>query len=522
MLDVESVAKDLFDKIRSRFEKVSVGDKDGKDCKKPADARIFNFNYVSKTGDDFGNIEIQLQDASNSLKFIFSKNLSTNLDEEQKAEWYDFLRDMRMFARRNVWNFDVQDISKGRLAKKDRIQQVKANAPETIHTTDVTESKLYGNTKTSFKTISPTVRLRIRHTGAIDETKQGARSRYIESVFLEDDKGQRLLSPCKNLAACSALGQHMSNGGHPHDDFGKHIVELANEMSSIKRFVSGTRHKTYEDSEANEIASAAKHRHHEIRSILAKVSGPRGYHIYHENWTPAEESGEVDTTALREKFVQHKYDDRLNDGLPHAYKAYENMKRTALARQVDEFAESLDHIVEGTWSLPDNDISMQHLQELMSEPLEAGVDGNNATGALYDILGDDDLFDRIYDASRGSPEMDVRPIVSMWLEKNMPSVFAKLEVNDQNDDGSDEGGDDMPPPPPPAPEEPPAEDPNAATPPDGGGMPPPPADPNAAPLAPDAGGQPPQDPNQPPPPPTESAVNHGNMLADIRRLAGLR
>jgi hypothetical protein len=504
MLDVDSVATDLFDKIRARFDTISVGDQEAKACQEPAKCRFFNFDFTDDIGNNFGNVTISLID-ERSLKLYFGKNVTQDLDEEQKKVWYDFLRDLRMFARRNLLNFDARDISRSNLNIKDLRQLSVSNRPDTIHTTDVTESKLYGNTKTSFKTISPTVRLRIRHTGAIDETKQGARSRYIESVFLEDDKGQRLLSPCKNLAACSALGQHMSNGGHPHDDFGKHIVELADEMSAIKRFVSGTRHKTYEDSEANEIASAAKHRHHEIRSILSKVSGPRGYHIYHENWTPAEESQAVDTTALREKFVQHKYDDRLNDGLPHAYKAYENMKQNALDRQVDEFAESLDHISEGSWALPDNDIDVQHLQQLMSQPLQAGVDGNNASGALYDILGDDELFDRIYDASVGSPEMDVRPIVSMWLEKNMPSVFAKIEASGGLENDEAEA------PPPPAPEEEPAPEPEVA---------PPVPDPNAPPEEeqdPNAMAMPPQQPA-----PTESAVNHGNMLADIRRLAGLK
>ena len=260
------------------------------------------------------------------------------------------------------------------------------------------------------------------------------------------------------------------------------------------------------------------------RNILQQVSGPRGYHLYHENWVPSEESEEVDTTALREKFVQHKYDDRLDAGLPHAYKAYTNMKRSAVDQQIDEFSESLDMMSEGTWAMPDNDLAVKDLIELMSAPLEAGVDGNNATGALYDILGDDVLFDRIYDASTGSPEMDVRPIVADWLESNMPSVHAKVMAAMQ--DGGEEEAEEQPEPapapapPPPAPEAPPEQqDPNAAQ-----QQPPAEGDPNA----PAAGAedqqaqQPPQDPSQPPPPPTESVLNHGKMLADIRRLAGLR
>jgi hypothetical protein len=385
----------------------------------------------------------------------------------------------------------------------------------------VNESKLYGTTKTSFKQISPNVRLRIRHTGVVDETKHGARSRYIDAVFLEDEKGQRILSPCKNLAACSALGHHLSNGGHPYDEFGKHVVDLTNEMSAIKRFVNGTRNKTFEDSEANVIADAAKHRHHEIKHMLARMSGPRGYQLYHENWTPDEGVlNDDDSSSVRDKFVQHKFDDRLTDGLPHAYRAYKNMKNNAsIDAHIDEFSESLDELSEGTWALPDNDISMKHLQELMDEPLAAGVDGDNAIGALYDLLGDDALFDHIYDASTGSPELDVRPIVMHWLEHNMPDVHAKLSVDGPKDD---EEGEEAPQEEPPQDEQPevapPVPDPNAAPP----QQPPPPAQgqPQAAPPPQQDPNQPPMDPNAPMP--TESAKNNAKMLADIRRLAGLK
>jgi hypothetical protein len=34
-----------------------------------------------------------------SLKVYFSKNISSDLDDEQKKEWYSFLRELREFAR---------------------------------------------------------------------------------------------------------------------------------------------------------------------------------------------------------------------------------------------------------------------------------------------------------------------------------------------------------------------------------------------------------------------------------------
>jgi pyruvate/2-oxoglutarate dehydrogenase complex dihydrolipoamide acyltransferase (E2) component len=137
----------------------------------------------------------------------------------------------------------------------------------------------------------------------------------------------------------------------------------------------------------------------------------------------------------------------------------------------------------------------------MSQPLLAGVDGENATAALYDLLGDDDLSDRIYDASRGSPEMDVRPIIEMWLEDNMPDLAAKVIANSDM-------ADEEPAPEPeqaPAPEAPPAEEP---APEQDLSQAPPEGEPNPDDIA-----------AQMPKPGQTESVDH---LASLRRLAGLK
>jgi hypothetical protein len=237
------------------------------------------------------------------------------------------------------------------------------------------------------------------------------------------------MSPFTHIGGSRALGRHVAHGGQIGDDFGSHIQELVQELSKLNKFLRGTRNKTFEDGEANDIVNAAKERYRKVHGILGKIRGPKGYKIYKEQWNPsAVADGDEDTSALREKFTVKKFDDRLEDGLPYAQRAYRSMQQ--------EFAESLDQIAEGTWAVPDNDLAIQHLQELMADVLPAGIDGTDATGALYDILGDDQLFDRIYDASRGSPEMDVRPIVYDWLKANMPSVFEKVRASMEQGGGS--------------------------------------------------------------------------------------
>ena len=453
--EIEGVAKSLFEKIRARFEGVSVGDEKAKAATDPAKARFFNFDYVDAVGNNFGNVTISLID-EHSLKIYFGKNLSADLDEQQKDEWYDFLRDIRMFAKRNLLSFDTHDISRSNLNIKDLQQLSQVEKPATSN--EVSESRLYGTTKTSYDTIAPGVRLIIRHAGPIDDTIHGARSRKIHKIYIEDPEGQRFKSPFTHVGGSRALARHITHGGQVNDEFAEHIKGLVDELSKLKNFVRGSRNKTFEDGEANDIVAAAKERHAKIRHILHHITGDRGYKTYTNQWSPADTlQDDYDPDAVRSKFTVKKFDERMEDGLPYAHKAYRSMQQ--------EFAESMDQIAEGTWSVPDNDIAVKHLQELMSDVLPAGIDGTDATGALYDILGDDDLYDRIYDASRGSPEMDVRPIVYDWLKSNMPGVFQKVQASMENGGvGEEEPAPPQQEEPAPAPEpqEPAQEEPNAA------------------------------------------------------------
>ena len=91
MINSENVATELFNKIRSRFENVSLGDEKSQATSDPENARFFNFDYISKDGENFGNITISIVDGVN-LKLYFSKKISTELSDEQQQEWFSFLK----------------------------------------------------------------------------------------------------------------------------------------------------------------------------------------------------------------------------------------------------------------------------------------------------------------------------------------------------------------------------------------------------------------------------------------------
>jgi len=433
----DTIAASLFEKIRNQFEKIAILDEKGKAPDTPNQARAFNFDYVDSLGNNFGSIHVSLSDRDHNLKIIYGKNLSANLDDDQKKEWYSFLRDLRLFAMRNRLKFDVRDISRSSLHVKDLQQLSAENQPDNISDESVTESRLYGRSgKTSYENIAPGTKLIIRHSDTVDETIHGARSRKIHAVYVEDAEGQRFKSPFTHLGGARVLGRHIAHGGTMNDEFAEHVIDLVQEMGKIRKFIQGTKNKTFEDNEANGMIEAAKDRHKTLHQTLHKLKGTRGYHSYKEDWKPAKSlQDDIDHEALRAKFTQSNFDNRLEDALPHVYRAYHNMQKNAAqpvaapAPEMRQFESHMDSIAEGTWAVPDSDLAVQHLQELMADVLVAGVDGANATSALYDLIGDDQLFDDIYKASQGSPEMDVRPIIFDWLKLNMPNVGTKIEAN---------------------------------------------------------------------------------------------
>lgn len=118
MRELNKIAEDLFNKIRSRFEHVSLGDSKAKSTIDPEKARFFNFDYVSKSGENFGNITISVIDET-SLKVYFTKDIAKQLNSKQLDEWYAFLRDLRQFAKRNLLNFDTRDVTRTNLQVRD-------------------------------------------------------------------------------------------------------------------------------------------------------------------------------------------------------------------------------------------------------------------------------------------------------------------------------------------------------------------------------------------------------------------
>src|SRR6056300_1927573 len=227
-MNLNVIAKDLFNKIRGRFSQVTLGDSQGKQTTEPTEARFFDFDF-KEGGNTLGKVSISISE-EDGLVIMHSKDFVEGTDEPLKRGWFNFLKELRDFAKARVLGFDTRDITKSNLEKRDYDFLGQGKEVETV-----SESNLYGTTKTSFQTVGE-ARLVIKHSAPVNPAVAGGRTHRIESLFIESNTGERFKYPFKHLNGARAMARHVSEGGNAYDDFGKYIVSLSEELNKLRKF----------------------------------------------------------------------------------------------------------------------------------------------------------------------------------------------------------------------------------------------------------------------------------------------
>jgi hypothetical protein len=175
------------------------------------------------------------------------------------------------------------------------------------------------------------------------------------------------------------------------------------------------------------MVEAAFEYHGLLNNTLKRMTGRKGYKKCAEQFVATSTSyiPEVDADEMKQRFEKRTFDDRLEEALPLVHKAYNMKKENKFAEQFVNWANT---IAEGTWAIPQSDDEVAKLIDVLSNPLPAGVDGQNATNILYDIIGDDRLFDQIAEVAKVDPEEDVRSVVENWLQEHAPHIYQQIEA----------------------------------------------------------------------------------------------
>jgi hypothetical protein len=229
MKNFENIANDLFNKIRGRFPNVTIGDEEGNATNVPKDARYFDFSFTNE-GVDLGQVSVSINE-DDGLVVVVGKDITEYQTEDVQDRWYNFLKELRIFAKKRLMMFDVRDINKSNLNKKD----YKFLATNSAGENTMKESKMYGTNRTSYQRIG-NARLAVKHTQPINLESISGRTQKIGAIYIESPEGERFKYPFKHLSGARAMARHVSEGGNAYDDFGKHITGLSEEISKLRKF----------------------------------------------------------------------------------------------------------------------------------------------------------------------------------------------------------------------------------------------------------------------------------------------
>jgi hypothetical protein len=405
----ETTPRKLFDLLLSKDFDIRTLDSTGKSVTDIASADIFSFDFTSNKV-NYGTVVILLGD-ENNFEMFFGDNIGLGLERDAKNTWYDLLYQLRMFSKRNMMSFSLKNINKLKHTMQG-IATIKEGILEGWN----------GTSKSSYNPQKNKIKLIIRHSKKIAEGEQ--RFRNINAIFIENASGERFKLQFKNIAGARAMARHVAESGTPYDAFGMHITETVQNINTLGNFL---RVKTINESEATiKIVETCKHQAKKLKKNIKLISGVRGYKSYTENWNPVAilENAELINRVRGLLIPEGTMDTRVEDVLPvlanllseyNKQKQSINMESKNTMKELAMFENWAHNITEGTWAIPDSPEAIQKLKEILKQELPVGVDATNATEILYDIIGDDDLFDSLSSLAEKDPTADARTEIVAWL-----------------------------------------------------------------------------------------------------------
>jgi hypothetical protein len=405
-LNIEQKLADLLD--TRDFYPETLG-KDGRPAD-AAEAKTFTFDYVSGSGKNYGTMVIVLGN-DNEMMIMYGDNLGKTMESpEDRQEFFDFQQQLMELANRNRWNGTLMDIS-----KLKKVQAGIAAIKEGLF------EGYYGNKRTSYSGEPTEARLVINHNRMLGENDK--RYRYVESLFIETADRERFKLAFTNLAGGRAMLEHVRQGGKPYDIRGSHINEMVTEMKVLSRFNRASQGRVVEGV-TQEITEQAHTYYQSLRESIKRMGTPRGYAHYFESWHPAEIGEQEELVEnIKTMFIEQTLDTRIEEALPLLARI---QQQGNAMKEADIFESWINTLAEGTWNLPETPEQLQKLKELMSKELIVGPDATNATEQLYDIVGDDVLFDRLDALASQDPRANI------WNDTEVMDRLRELGIETPN------------------------------------------------------------------------------------------
>ena len=469
MQAIQIISQDLFDKVRSRFSNLEMGDETGAVTIDPAEARFFDFDFVLE-GNNLGRVSISLNDLG-SLKVYYSQGITENQDDPAKKEWYSFLKEMRFFAMRRLLRFDTRDIAKTNLDKNDFQHLATTQGPKEEPMTNTMNESRWNqkSTKKTSRAVKGQTEVIVRHARAVDEMYPGARSqkKNIKAIFIQNHDGERFKYPFIHPAGAFAMAQHVDHGGIPHDPAGKAIIKMSEQIAQLQEFQRKVHKATLHD-DATGITERALGRLNELKARMESLGKRQHYEQWMEefsNQAPMDDGLEMDEVTMEEykqKFTQTNFQEELAAFFPLLHRIMSETNNIDLESYVGEDkheecetchsdpCECDDEVKEDAFDAFENwaeaveqgklaDDQIEELKNaIMQLPqgqdgpkLDLGLEGQTAVQFFQEFgLDDSDLEEKLKDMANVDATTDALEVFKLWANEDYPELAVALGISD--------------------------------------------------------------------------------------------
>ena len=437
--NLKPIAKELFGKIRTQFPKIKLGDANSEVTDREEDARFFEFDFVKK-GVNLGSISVSISEKDGMI-VMYSNEITDGQPDGVARQWYNFLRELREFAKQNMMKFSIRDTSKSNLDKRDYQHLANNNGEGSM-----TESKLWGTSKTSYQQMGE-AKLIVRHTQPVNYAHAAGRTLHIESIHVENSQGERFKYPVKHLNGARALATHVAHGGTPYDGIGQHITGLSEELNKLRMFKGYVDRNSMVSEAMGNIQTKVYERIDQVKKEIRSLQNQSYYESFAESFTvnEAQEIPEDVVNDWIDRLTIRSFNEELKNVFPYIYKlvgeevdvvkeltpddlftvedSYADSTSEHELAEFNEFESFLNNLVSEESDLFNADeesqsASIQTLNQLIAQEFPAGVDGTNAIQSLKGVIDDQELTDALKQLGKVNPEMDVREFLKSYLEKH--------------------------------------------------------------------------------------------------------
>jgi hypothetical protein len=451
------IATELFDKIRTQFPKIKIGDRDSKVTDEPEKARFYNFDYI-ESGKNLGNINVSISD-DDGLVVMFSNDIVGDQQSFTKKNFFKFLKELREFAKQKMMKFDVRDISKSNLEKRD-YEYLSNNIGEG----KMTESKLFGTSKTSYQQFGES-KIIVKHSAPVNYESPTGRTQRIENIYIESSQGERFRYPFKHLNGARALAQHINHGGTPYDSMGQYVIGLSEEMNKLRMFKGYVDRNPVIAENIGSIRNKVVERIEQVKKEIMDLQHPSKYETFSESFAEPK-SVEIPEATMNDwidRLTIKTFNEELKNVFPYIFRLVDESdipvkelgvedllsdsimsdQNAVVSKDIPELAEYesfMNRLVgEATDIFSDDDqvqqAAVEKLNQLVSAPFPVGVDGTNAVESLSGIIEDDELNDIFKELADISAETDVRDILKDYIkikdEENGTDILSSITFGEE-------------------------------------------------------------------------------------------